>query len=102
MTEMGFSNKLLFSRRKRNVAVTTSDVAMQTSDVKVDGAEIDRKKQEVNCNVTIETSSETRNNKHPGNNADKKKEEINMNYGAMKQFLKFKDRVIRNQKEYKK
>ena len=96
---MGFSNKLLFSRRKRNVAVTTSDVAMQTSDVKVDGAEMDRKKQEVNCNVTIETSSETRNNKHPGNNADKEKEEMNKLMGALKQFLKFKDRVIWKQKE---
>ena len=96
---MGFSNKLLFWRRKRNVAVTTSDVAMQTSDVKEDGAEKDRRKQEVNCNVTIETSSETRNNKHPGNNADKEKEEMNKLMGALKQFLKFKDRVIWKQKE---
>jgi len=37
--EMGFWKKLLFWRRKRNVAVTTSDTAPQTSDVKEVGAE---------------------------------------------------------------
>jgi len=48
--------------------------------------------------VTTEASSETRNNKHPGNNANKK-EEMNKHMGALKQFLKFKGRVIWKQKE---
>jgi len=39
---MGFWEKLLFWRRKHNVAVTSSDTAPQTSDVKEDGAEMDK------------------------------------------------------------
>jgi len=39
---MGFWEKLLFRRRKRNVAVTTRNTAPETSDVKEDGAEMDK------------------------------------------------------------
>jgi len=39
---VGFWKRQLFWRRKRNVAVTTSDIAPQTSDVKEAGAEVDK------------------------------------------------------------
>jgi len=147
---MGVCKKLNFWRGKRNVAVTTSEIATQTPNVNEepekitdDGGEkvkkiaelqkllesnekqiaalqklldfkdgvfqrrralihemkeLQRRKQEVDCNMTNEASSETPNNKHPGNKTDKKKEKMKRNTGALEQLLEFKDRVIRKQK----
>jgi len=112
---MGFWKKLLFWRRKRNVAVTTRDIVTTTEDltsetgtevssiqrrraVTQEVVELKRINEEVISIVSTEASSETRDKKHTGNETDKEKEEMKRTIRALKLFLAVKDCVIQKQK----
>jgi len=120
---MNFFRKLLCWKKKRNVAVTTSDIATQTSGVWEDDAEKDKKIAELQATLKSKdfiftgqeellqgmmeregiiqdvTSNMTIYASTSGNNAVMEKEQMKRNVGTLKMILFSKDRVIRWQKQ---